>query len=161
MNINKTKKNALPWLFLSLTIIILDQITKYFANKYLVLGQPVKIFPFFNFNLQYNPGAAFSFLGAATGWQIYLLAGISIAVIIGVLFWLYRTPRSDWLMAMSLSLIVGGAIGNLIDRIRLGYVIDFCDFHIKTWHFATFNVADSAISIGAVLLVVKLLFSSK
>ena len=91
----------------------------------------------------------------------FLLAGISLVVIVVVLFWLSRVLRSDWMMALPLSLIVGGACGNLIDRIRFSYVIDFLDFHFKNWHFATFNLADSAITIGAFLLIIKLFFSDR
>ena len=155
------QKRAGPWLWLSVVIIIIDQCAKYLANQYLALYQPIALLPFFNLTLKYNPGAAFSFLGAAEGWQIFLLAAISVIVMVVILVWLGRVKRSDWLLALPLSLILGGAFGNLIDRIRLGYVIDFFDFHIKTWHFATFNVADSAISVGAVLLIIKLVFFSK
>lgn len=161
MKIEKSHKNALPWLWVSGFIIVLDQFTKYFANQYLQLEQPLAIFPFFNLTLQYNFGAAFGFLGATNGWQVYLFAGISIIVIMIIFVWLIRLRRSDRLMAFSLSLILGGACGNLIDRVRFSYVIDFFDFHIDTWHFATFNVADSAITIGAALLIIKLLFFSQ
>ncbi len=157
----KMHKIAWPWFSLSIIIILFDQITKYFANHYLTLNEPFFVLPFLNFTLNYNPGAAFSFLGNADGWQVYLLAGISIVVSIVIFIWLMRTQRSDWLQAFALSLLLGGACGNLIDRIRFSYVIDFIDFHIKNWHFATFNIADSAISVGAFLLIIKLLFFAK
>lgn len=155
---NVSEETAITWLWLSVFIILVDQVTKYLANKYLILSQPVKLLPFLNFTLQYNTGAAFSFLGAESGWQVYLLAAISLIVSVIVFLWLVRMKYPHWLMAFSLSLILGGALGNFIDRCRYGFVVDFIDFHIGQWHFATFNVADSAISIGAVLLIGKLLF---
>lgn len=150
-------KTAITWLWVSVFIILIDQVSKYLVNKYLVLFQPMRLLPFLNFTLKYNTGAAFSFLGTAGGWQVYLLAAISLIVSIIVFIWLVRMKYPHWVMALSLSLILGGALGNLIDRLRYGFVIDFIDFHIGNWHFATFNVADSAISIGAVLLIGKLL----
>lgn len=158
---NKTNKKAWPWLWLSAFIILIDQLSKYFANHYLPYGKQVQVFPHFNLWLTYNMGAAFGFLRTAGGWQVFLLAGISIVVAIVIFVFFGKAKRSDWMMGASLSLILGGACGNLIDRIRFQYVIDFFDFHVGNWHFATFNVADSAISIGAALLVIKLLFFSK
>lgn len=154
-------KKAWVWLWLSALVIALDQITKYLVVHHLEFGQPVKILPFFNFTLNYNPGAAFSFLGAQGGWQVYLFAAISLIVAVILLVWLGRIKRSDGLMAAGVSLIIGGALGNFIDRIRLTYVIDFLDFHIKSWHYATFNVADSAICVGAFLLILRMLLSPR
>ncbi len=155
------EKKAWSWLWLTVLIIVLDQLSKYFVSKYLPYGEQVHVLPFFNLWLKYNMGAAFSFLGKASGWQVFLLAGISIIVAVTIFAWLGKIKRSDWMMGASLSLIMGGACGNLIDRIRFKYVIDFFDFHIGHWHFATFNVADSAICVGAALLVIKLLFFKK
>lgn len=155
---NNGIKLTLWWLLLSLGLVVVDQVTKLLVVRHLRLLEPVKVLPFFNLTLQFNDGAAFSFLGSAGGWQVYLLMAVSLLVAIALIIWLVRTPRADWLMSLALSLILGGAVGNLIDRVRLGYVIDFCDFHIGTWHFYTFNFADSAITVGAVLLVFKLLF---
>lgn len=154
-------KKAWPWLWLSVAIIVIDQISKYLLNRHLIFNQPVKLLPFFNLTLRYNAGTAFGFFGRAGGWQVYIFSAISLIVAIIFIIWLFRIPRRDWLMGLAISLIIGGAIGNVIDRIRLSYVIDFFDFHIGSWHFATFNVADSAISIGAVLLIIRLLFGSK
>lgn len=156
-----TKNNtASTWVFLSLLIIVIDQISKYCVVHFISATQTVKIFSFLNFILRYNAGAAFSFLGSASGWQIYLLSGISIAVAIVLIVWLSRLPRSEWLTAVPISLVIGGALGNLIDRVHYGYVIDFIDFHIKTWHYATFNVADSAVCVGATWLILRLLYES-
>ncbi len=154
-------KKAWPWLLLSICVIAIDQFSKLYLNTHLTLGQPVEVLPFFNLTLAYNPGAAFSFLGEQTGWQIWLFTSISLAISIILIAWLLKTPRKDALLACSLSLILGGAVGNLIDRVLYGYVIDFADFHIGSWHFATFNIADSAVCIGAGLLIVHLIFFSK
>jgi len=158
---NETNKKAWSWLWLSLFIIIIDQLSKYFANQLLPYGKQVHVLPFFNLWLKYNAGAAFGFFGTAGGWQVFLLSGISIIVAVIIFAWLGKLKRSAWMMAGSLSLIMGGACGNLIDRLRFNYVVDFFDFHVGGWHFATFNVADSAICVGATLLVIKLLFFSK
>ncbi len=154
---SQKEKKAWSWLFLSALIIILDQFTKYLAVYYLSFGQPVRLLPFFNLMLNFNKGAAFSFLGAESGWQVYFFAGISLIVAIFLIVWLGRIKRSDRLLAAGIGLIIGGALGNFIDRVRLGYVIDFFDFHVKNWHYATFNLADSAICIGAVLLILRMM----
>lgn len=151
-------KKSWAWLWLSVFIVALDQSSKWLAVHFLSTSQPHVLLPFFNLWLNYNAGAAFGFLRAAGGWQVFLLSSISILVAIVLVLWLGRTPRKDWMMALALSLILGGAVGNLIDRLRLHFVIDFFDFHIGGWHFATFNVADSAITVGVVFLVVRLLF---
>lgn len=156
-----TVKNAWPWLLLSVIVIAIDQLSKLYLNAHLTLGQPVEVLPFFNLTLAYNTGAAFSFLGEQAGWQIWVFASISLVVSIILMVWLLKTPRSEALLACSLSLILGGAVGNSIDRVLYGYVIDFADFHIGSWHFATFNVADSAVCIGAGLLIIHLVFFSK
>jgi len=158
---NAKQKNAWAWLWLSLAVVLIDQLSKHVVDHLLHYGKPLHVLPFFNLYLKYNAGAAFSFFGNGSGWQIFLLSAVSILVIMFIFAWMARVKRSDWLMASALSLILGGAVGNLIDRIRLGYVIDFFDFHVGGWHFATFNVADSAICVGATFLVIKLLFFSK
>lgn len=157
----RVKKAAWPWLWLSVFIILLDQLSKYLVVHHMAYGKPLYVLPFLNFTLNFNSGAAFSFLGRAGGWQIYLFAAISLVVSAVLIVWLGRLKRSDAMMAAGLSLIIGGALGNFIDRVRLTYVIDFLDFHIKAWHFATFNVGDSAICIGAFLLIVRLLFFTR
>lgn len=153
-------KKAWPWLWLSGFIILLDQLVKYLVIRHLIIGKPIVIVPFFNLSLNYNTGAAFSFLGEGSGWQVYFLAAISLAVALALTFWLGRVKRSDVFMGLGISLIIGGAIGNFIDRVRLNYVIDYFDFHVKSWHFATFNIADSAICIGAFFIIIKILVPS-
>ena len=139
--------------WLTLLVIILDQASKLLAEQYLVYGQPVELMSLLNFTLAYNTGAAFSFLHDAGGWQHMFFIGIAVTMSIVILVILFKTPRKDLQLAISLWLILGGAIGNLVDRIRIQKVVDFRDFHVGQWHFATFNVADAAITIGAVLLI--------
>lgn len=154
-------KGALPWLWLSAVIIVIDQLSKYWATTHLTYQEPQPLVSFLNFNLAYNPGAAFSFLGNAGGWQVYLFLGISLLVSIFLIIWLSRIPRQMVWLATGLSLIIGGALGNFIDRLRLSYVIDFIDFHIKTWHFDTFNIADASITVGAFFLIFSLIYQPK
>ena len=141
-------------------IIALDQLTKQLVLQHISAHQVIKIFPFLNLILRFNAGAAFSFLGDAQGWQLYLLSSISIIISVILVVWLTRLARTEWWIALPISLILGGALGNLIDRVHYGYVVDFIDFHVGNWHFATFNVADSAVSVGAALLVLRLLYES-
>lgn len=151
------RKNGL-WLLLSIVIIGLDQLSKYLVVQHLQFQQPYFLTPFFNLNLNFNAGAAFSFLSNAGGWQIHLFQGISIVASIVLIAWLLLLKPSENIKALGLSLIIGGAIGNLIDRVRLNYVVDFFDFHINTWHFATFNVADSAVCVGAFFLILSMVW---
>ena len=147
------KKKASPWLCLSALVTVFDQVTKYEISRHLVTGSPVKILPFLNFTLNHNTGAAFSFLGAESGWQVYFFAAFSLSIAVLLITLLSRASRSDYVIAIGLSLVIGGALGNCIDRVFLGYVVDFIDFHIKNWHYATFNFADSTICVGAFLLM--------
>jgi len=147
------------WLWLSVLVVVLDQATKYLAETLLVLHQPVPVTPFFNLMLTYNTGAAFSFLADAGGWQRWFFLGLGSLVSIGLVIWLMRLkPQEKWL-AIALALILGGAIGNLIDRAWLGQVIDFIQLYYDHWYWPAFNIADSAISVGAVLLVIESLWS--
>lgn len=157
--INSNKK-ATSWIVISLIIILLDQMTKHYVVTHFTEKTVKSIFPFLNFILRFNSGASFSFLGAQNGWQIYFLSAVSIVVSFILVMWLKRLSRSEWMVAFPVSLVLGGAIGNLIDRVRLGYVIDFIDFHVGTWHYATFNVADSAVCVGAIWLVLRLWYES-
>lgn len=156
-----TLKPYHPWLLIAAAVLILDQITKALASHYLSLYWPLDIVPFFNLTLSHNPGAAFSFLSHSSGWQRWLFMGIAIVMSGIILIWLRCIPAEDKLYKLALVLILGGALGNLVDRITLGYVIDFFDFYYKTWHFPVFNVADSAISCGAGLILVDMLRSKK
>lgn len=151
-------KKAWPWIAVSIVIIALDQLTKYFVLMHFTDQTVFRVSPFLNFILRFNAGAAFSFLGNAEGWQIYLLSGISIIISVALIIWLCRLSRSTWQLAFPISFILGGALGNLIDRVRFGYVIDFVDFHIGHWHYATFNIADSAVCVGAITLVLRYMY---
>jgi signal peptidase II len=145
-------KTGLRWLWIALLVVLLDRITKYCAQKYLLAYSAVSVFPFFNFTLAYNKGAAFSFLNYASGWQVELFGVIAFVVSIALIIWLYRLSfRQRWL-SIALSLIAGGALGNLWDRLAYGQVIDFLDFHAGHWHWPVFNIADSTICIGAFML---------
>lgn len=149
------KPNALSWLLLSLLVIALDQASKFIAIDALTpIGSIVVIPGFLNWTLAFNPGAAFSFLADEGGWQRWLFALLAIGVSAVLAFWLARTPRQDWRSAAPLALIIGGALGNLIDRLRLGHVVDFIHVHYAQWNYPAFNIADSAITVGAVLLIV-------
>lgn len=142
-------------------IVVLDQLTKYLCNTLLGYNQPVQVFPGFDLLLVYNTGAAFSFLGNMGGWQRWLLAGISLVVSIAITLWLRRLPRQQVLLGLALTLVLGGALGNLYDRLVLGYVIDFISVYLQDWRFATFNVADAAISVGAVLLALDVFINGE
>ncbi|MDH3354833.1 MAG: signal peptidase II [Chromatiales bacterium] len=143
----------LKWLWLSLGIIVFDQITKYLATDLLVYAKPVAVLPFFNFTLLHNTGAAFSFLSEAGGWQRWFFALMAIAVSLGITVWLSRLQTKQRWLAIALALIVGGALGNLWDRIYFGYVVDFIQVYYEQWYFPAFNIADSAITIGAGMLL--------
>ncbi|KTD82931.1 signal peptidase II [Legionella waltersii] len=145
------------WFLISLLVILIDQVTKYWAGTHLVPYKPMPIMPLLNFTLAYNTGAAFSFLSWAGEWHRWFFAGFSLVVSILLIVWLYKYSAKARLQALGISLILGGALGNLIDRGIHGYVIDFIDVYYKHYHFATFNVADSAICVGAALLVLELL----
>ena len=141
------------WGWLSLLVIVLDQLTKYLAETLLVMHQPVAVLPSFNLMLTYNTGAAFSFLADAGGWQRWFFLILGAVISGGLLVWLYRLRPSEKWLALALALILGGALGNMIDRVWLGQVIDFIQLYYERWYWPAFNIADSAISVGAVLLV--------
>jgi signal peptidase II len=148
----------LRWLWLSATVVGLDQLTKLLADHHLTLYAPVALFPSFNLTLMYNYGAAFSFLSDASGWQRWFFIAIAIGISVFLVLWLRRLKQDERWVALSLALILGGAIGNVIDRIWHGYVIDFIDLYYASYHYPAFNIADSAITVGAVILVVHSLF---
>lgn len=145
-------KNAY-WLSLSILVTVIDLIAKYYALRYLVWYQPVSLMPHVNLLLAKNQGAAFSFLGQMDGWQTWLFIAIAVVMSIFLMTWLLRLPQKHGLLATALALILGGALGNLWDRFRYDYVVDFIDFYVHKWHFATFNLADAAITLGAGLLI--------
>ena len=140
---------ALRWYTLAVVLILLDQYTKALASGALEYARPQAVFSWFNLTLQHNSGAAFSFLSDAGGWQRYFFSGIAVVISTVLIVWLYRMPRGQWLLALSLALILGGALGNLWDRLTLGYVVDFISVHYGGWYFPAFNIADSAITVGA------------
>ena len=145
----------IKWLWISLLVIALDQITKQFAEAQLTPHQSVNLFPYFDWYLTYNTGAAFSFLAGAGGWQRWFFTLIAIVVIVIIVQWMRKLPREETLTDLSLSLILGGAGGNLIDRILFGHVIDFIQVWLGSYPFPAFNLADSSISVGAVLLILS------
>lgn len=145
---------ALKWLWLSALVIVLDLASKALASHYLTLYQPVPLFPGFNITLMHNSGAAFSFLSEAGGWQRWFFSVIAVLVSIGIIVWLKRLSSSQVCLAIALALILGGALGNVWDRLTLGYVVDFIQVYYDRWAWPAFNIADSAISIGAVLLII-------
>jgi signal peptidase II len=147
------------WLGLSGLIIVLDQLTKLWVVSALKLGQSIELTSFFNLVFVYNPGAAFSFLSDAGGWQRWFFVGLALAVSAWLTL-LIRQHASERLLPLAAAMILGGALGNVIDRIRFGAVVDFLDAHAAGWHFPAFNVADSAISVGVALLIWQGLFSS-
>ncbi len=142
------------WLLLAAVITGLDLLTKHLAMHYLALYRPLEVFSWLNLTLGHNTGAAFSFLAGGSGWQRWFLTITTSLIVIALLIWLWRLPHRARLLPASLALIIGGAMGNLVDRLRFGYVIDFIDVHYHEWHWPIFNLADSAIVIGAILLLV-------
>jgi signal peptidase II len=166
------KKSMLHWLWLTALVIMLDQGSKLWADAVLTLYQPYEIFPGLSFTLSHNSGAAFSFLAGAGGWQRWLFVALAFAVSGYIIHWIRRLDRQDALLAAALALILGGALGNVIDRLYLGHVIDFIDvFYFSgdclpffslvidnsggSCHWPAFNLADSSITLGAVLLVIE------
>jgi len=143
---------AWRWFLLAAAVVAADQATKSMVLARFNTGEGVVVTPYFNLVLVYNKGAAFSFLSDAPGWQTPLLVGFAIIAIAIVAHLLWRSPERR-MLAAGLALILGGALGNVIDRLRFGQVVDFLDFHAGGWHWPAFNVADSAITVGAVLLI--------
>ncbi len=146
------------WFALSLIIILLDQLSKYIAVDIISLYESIEVLPFFNWTLLYNEGAAFSFLSDQGGWQRWFFIILSIIVTTVLAIWLLRLQDDEQSIALSLSLIIGGAIGNLIDRVLLGHVVDFIHLHYQEYYWPAFNVADSAITVGVVIMIVDSLF---
>ena len=149
------------WMMISAAIVGLDQVTKIAIIKWVPLYDKIPLNSFINITHQRNTGAAFSFLADAGGWQRWFLAGLATIVSAVIVVWLFQLRKErQTVLAMGLVLILGGAIGNVIDRIRLGYVVDFFQVIIAGWPFPSFNVADSAITVGAVLIIIDALFIS-
>ena len=144
----------LKWIWLAIVVVILDQLTKYIASTSLEMFQPVAVMPMFNWTLMHNTGAAFSFLHDAGGWQRWFFAVIAVVVSVVLVMWIKRLEEHEKWLAIALALILGGAIGNVIDRVWLGYVVDFIQVYYQQWYWPAFNVADSAISIGVAMIII-------
>lgn len=149
------------WYLLAVLIVVLDQLTKQWVSSSFSYGESLELLPFLNLTLVHNMGAAFSFLSDAGGWQRWFFAIVSLLVSVVLIVWLSRLPARQYLLATALALVLGGAVGNLWDRVFLGYVVDFVDVYYQKYHWPAFNVADTAITIGAILLILESLFVSK
>ncbi|WP_458692928.1 signal peptidase II [Modicisalibacter radicis] len=150
-------RRPLRWLWLSLLVVVLDLGSKALASSLLSYGQPVEVLPVFNLTLLHNMGAAFSFLATHDGWQRWLFALLAVGASVGLSIWLTRLKSGEVLLAGSLALIIGGALGNLYDRLVHGYVVDFLSFHWGNNYFPAFNLADTAITLGAIGLILETL----
>ena len=149
------------WYLIALIVLVLDQLTKTWVIAEFYLGQREIITSFFNLVHVHNYGAAFSFLSDAGGWQRWFFAALSAVVSAVIVVWISRLPKTRWIEGLALALILGGALGNLYDRLVLGYVVDFLDFHWSGSHFPAFNVADSGITMGAVLLILDMFITDQ
>ena len=159
---NAGRFGRLGWLWLTLLVLVIDQASKTYLDSSLQMYQRIVVIPdFFSWTLAYNSGAAFSFLADSSGWQRWLFALIAVVVSTVLLVWLKRLGRNDTWLAIGLALILGGALGNLYDRIAYGHVIDFILVHWEHRLFPAFNVADSAICVGAVMLALDMFKSKK
>ena len=149
---SQQSRSALIWLWLALAVFVLDIATKQLAEMMLTYGRPVYLLPVLDFTLLYNRGAAFSFLADESGWQRWFFTAVSLGVSTMLIVWLKRLPRAQVWMPVALALILGGALGNLFDRLVYGHVIDFISVHWGRSYFPAFNIADSAITVGAVMM---------
>ncbi|TMO64546.1 signal peptidase II [Pseudoalteromonas aurantia] len=150
---DSTQKSGLVWLWLSLLLFAVDYVTKAAVMDSMKLYESIELLPFFNFTYMHNYGAAFSFLSEAGGWQRWFLSSIAVAISALLLYWLRKLPANNWVLCGAYSLVLAGAIGNLVDRLVHGYVIDFLHFYYQNWHYPAFNIADMAIVGGAGLLL--------
>lgn len=148
---------AWRWYLIAVIVIILDQVTKHWASAALTYNEPVVFTPFFNFTLLHNPGAAFSFLSDAGGWQRWFFTVVALVISVILVVWLARIPHRRY-EALALALILGGALGNVYDRVVLGYVVDFIVVHYQDYYWPAFNIADAAITVGAGFLIFDVLF---
>jgi signal peptidase II len=149
------ESGMLKWLWLSLLAIVLDQVSKLVVDNSMQLYESIPLMPYFNLTYVHNTGAAFSFLSEAGGWQRWFFAILALVISVVLSVWLSRLQKHETLLAVALSLVLGGAIGNLIDRLAYGYVIDFLDVYFNTWHWPAFNIADSAITLGVALMLAE------
>lgn len=159
---NASRFGRLSWLWLSVLVLIIDQATKYYFENRLELYEQIVIIPdYFSWMLAYNTGAAFSFLADSSGWQRWFFALIALVVSVVLVIWLKRLGRDDTWLAIALALVLGGALGNLYDRVAIGHVIDFIFVHWKEHGFPAFNIADSSITLGAIMLALDMFKSKK
>jgi signal peptidase II len=147
----------LRWLILSVLVLLADQATKQWVLAALLPYEVIPVLPVFNLTLVFNEGAAFSFLASASGWQRWFFIGLAIVITVVLVVWLARLKAHERITAAGLSLVAGGAVGNLIDRLVYGHVVDFLDFYWRSWHWPAFNVADAAITVGVALLLLEAL----
>ena len=155
------QRYARHWLLLSLVVVVADQLSKWLAEASLVPYQPVPVIPMFNLTLAYNTGAAFSMLSDASGWQRWFFITLTVVVVIVLFSWVWRMRADERLHAFSITLVLGGAIGNLIDRVIYGHVVDFLDVYYGSYHWPIFNIADSAITVGVLLLIIDMFINHK
>lgn len=148
------RQTGLRWTWLALIALVLDQVTKHWVVAEFSLFESRNLLPFFNLTYVHNYGAAFSFLSDAGGWQRWFFTAIALVVSMMVIYWMKTSRKEQTLFSMALALILGGALGNLYDRLMYGYVIDFLDFYYQGWHWPAFNIADSAIFLGASFLII-------
>lgn len=153
-------KTLLRWLGLAVLVVVLDQASKLAVLRYLAVGDRLELTSFFNLILTYNPGAAFSFLAGAGGWQKWFFVALALGISVWIITMLKKHGEDFWL-SLALTLVMGGAMGNVIDRFTYGAVVDFLDFHFAGRHFPAFNVADSAITVGAFLMILEQLWASR
>lgn len=162
MSLSERNLGQLRWLWLSLCVVIVDQLSKAVITAHLHPFDSIRVLPVFNIVLLENTGAAFSFLANQPGWQRWFFILLALVITTGIVVWLWRLSGEGmrWI-ACGLALVAGGAIGNVIDRIRYGYVIDFIQVHYQQWFYPAFNAADSAITVGAIMLVLDGLFRQR
>ena len=161
MSDTTNRGRAAVWLLLSALVVLADQLSKSYITSHYGEFEFTTVLPILDITRMHNVGAAFSFLATASGWQRWLFIALAVIVSIGIVVWLYRMPRSQGLLACGLALVLGWAIGNVIDRIRLGAVVDFIHFHWDRAYFPAFNIADSAITVGAACLILDALLEPK
>ena len=157
-----SKYGAWIWLWVSAAVILLDQLSKWLVAGHLAVYDSIRVLPVFNLVLIHNPGAAWSFLASASGWQRWFFTILALVVSAAIVVWLRVLPRRDFRWrSCALALVLAGALGNVIDRLWHGYVIDFLQFHYQGWYYPAFNLADSAITVGAAMLILEGLFSRR
>ena len=149
------------WLWLSAIVVVLDQLTKQWVEEAFVLYESLPVTGFFNLTLVYNTGAAFSFLADAGGWQRWFFLILALVICIYLVYWLLQLDKKQVALPLAIAMIIGGAVGNVIDRLLYGHVIDFLDFYYQQWHWPAFNLADSAITLGVILFIWDAFFGAK